>query len=235
MTGPVNKAKRSREMHEQNRRMAVKLLPLQEEKELSPDTPSDLADAPRIDEFPTLELSAVDVDQLPTYVGLPVILMSSSWSSPLTDGISINDRPTWLLPIIPGSGKASSQISPSEMQTAGGASYLGLIRNLVKNSGIYAIASLTAPLVTLLLAPFLTHTLSRTDYGALAVLNTVVALVAGVAELGLTAASGRLYVYDSKTRREQLDTLSTLVLLLLLILIPITTIGVMAAPWLSVL
>src|SRR5947209_3995889 len=120
-------------------------------------------------------------------------------------------------------------------QTTGSAIYIGLIRDLVKNSSIYAIASLTAPLVTLLLAPFLTHRLSRSDYGALAVLITVVALVAGVAELGLSAASGRLYVYDCKTQREQLDTLSTLVSLFFLILIPITTIGVMTAPWLSTL
>jgi len=77
--------------------------------------------------------------------------------------------------------------------------------------------------------------LSRTDYGALAVLTTVVALVTGATELGLSAAFTRMYAYDCKTQREQLDALSTLVLLLLLILVPITAIGVIAAPWLSVL
>ena len=48
----------------------------------------------------------------------------------------------------------------------GDASHIGV---LVKSSGIYALASLTVPLVTLVLAPFLTHTLSLADYGVLAV------------------------------------------------------------------
>jgi len=192
-------------------------------------------DADLIDEVPTVALSAVEVeiDQLPTRVGLRVIPISPFRPSPLWDGILIYNQPTWQLPVVPRPGAASIQPLPSATQTSGDESYGGLIRNLVKNSGIYAISSLAAPLVTLLLAPFLTHTLSRTDYGALAVLNTVVALVTGVTELGLSAAFTRMYSADCKTRREQLDVLSTLVLLLLLILIPITTIGVIAAPWLS--
>lgn len=178
----------------------------------------------------TEPLRTIEVDQIPTRVGLRVIPITPSW-----DGILIYDQPTWQLPVIPRPGAVSIRALSSATQIAGGESYFALIRNLVKNSGIYAISSLAAPLVTLLLAPFLTHSLSRTDYGALAVLNTVVALVTGVTELGLSSAFTRIYSADSKTQREQLDVLSTLVLLLLLILIPIMTIGVIAAPWLSAL
>jgi O-antigen/teichoic acid export membrane protein len=230
----VNKAKQFRSISEHGIRKAVEPTPLLEETERERDTASDPAVAAWINEVPTLELPAVEIDQLATQMGLRAVpTMFSSWSLQALDDISIDDQPTWLLPAIPKSDRASRQTPLSTTQASGGESYLGLLRNLVKNSGIYAISSLTAPLVTLLLAPFLTHTLSRTDYGALAVLTTVVALVTGVTELGLGTAFMRMYAYDCKTRREQLDALSTLVLLLLLILVPITTIGVIAAPSLS--
>jgi O-antigen/teichoic acid export membrane protein len=231
----VNKARQFRNIIERDMEMTVKPTPLPEETECDRDTAVDLAVAAHIDEVPTLDLPAVDVDQLATQVGLRAFLKSSSYSSPLTDGISIYNQSTWLLPAIPGSGMVSSQASPAARQAPGGDSYLGLIRNLVKNSGIYAISSLAGPLVGLLIAPFLTRTLSRTDYGALVVINTVVALVTGMAELGLSSAFARIYSLDCKTQREQLDALSTLVVLLLLILLPITAIGVTAASGLSTL
>ena len=236
MESSVNKAKQFRNISERDIGEAVKPTPLLEETEPERDTASDPAVAAWINEVPTLELPAVEIDQLATQVGLRAVpTMFSSWSPQFLDDISIYDQPTWLLPAIPKSDRASRQTPLSATQASGGESYLGLLRNLVKNSGIYAISSLTAPLVTLLLTPFLTHTLSRTDYGALAILITVVALVTGVSELGLSAAFTRMYSYDCKTQREQLDVLSTLVLLLVLILIPIAVIGVIAAPWLSAL
>src|SRR6266849_5495164 len=111
----------------------------------------------------------------------------------------------------------------------------GLIHNLVKSSGVYAISSLASPLVSLLLLPFLTHVLSHTDYGALAVLYTVIAFVSSITTFGVDAVFARVYSYECKTHREQLDAISTLTCLLSLIMIPITAIGVMAAPWLSIL
>src|SRR6266849_3979555 len=111
----------------------------------------------------------------------------------------------------------------------------GLIHNLVKSSGVYAISSLASPLVSLLLLPFLTHVLSHTDYGALAVLDTVIAFVSSITTFGVDAVFARVYSYECKTHREQLDAISTLTCLLSLIMIPITAIGVMAAPWLSIL
>lgn len=231
----MNKTKQFRnisELSEYGTEQAVKPIPPFEDAKHDRDTPPALAVA-FIEDMPTLELFAVD--QLSTQAGLRAILTSSLWSFQMVDGIPIYNQQTWQLPAIPRSRTASSLALSSVTRFGHNESYLGLIRNLIKNSGIYAISSLTSPLVMLLLSPFLAHMLSRTDFGALAVLNTIVALVTGVTELGLGAAFMRSYGYDCKTRREQLDALSTLVLLLLLILVPITVIGVMASPWLSVL
>ena len=139
------------------------------------------------------------------------------------------------LTVIPEPQRADNQVSALATQTTGGESYLGLIYNLVKNSGIYAISSMASPLVSLLLLPFLTRVLSHADYGALAVLDTVIALASSITLLGLDAAFSRVYLRECKTHRERLDAVSTLTSLLLLIIIPITVIGIMAAPWLSVL
>src|SRR5437870_1373858 len=112
MVSSVNKAKQFRSISEHDIGKTVKPTPLWEETKDDRDTASDLAVALRVDELPTLELPAVDVDQLPTQGGLRAILMSSSWSSPLTNGILIYDQPTWLLPAIPGSSTVSIQAPP---------------------------------------------------------------------------------------------------------------------------
>ena len=122
--------------------------------------------------------------------------------------------------------KAGTQIS-------GARDYASLIRDLVKSSGIYAIALLASPLVSLVLAPFLTHSLSRSDFGALVVLNTAIALVTGITQLGLISAVFRAYNYDYESRRDRLGVLSTTVVLLSLTSLPITLLVAMTAPWLA--
>ena len=193
-----------------------------------------------MDEAPTFMLPAIGIDQLPTQVGLPAYSYPSGGRGakpspmpfPASDDLSFADQPTWILPVIPGT--ARPQIVPgASASTATDDGYLTLLRNLVKSSGIYALSSLVSPLVSLLLAPFLTHTLSRSDYGMLAVLNTVIMLVAGVAELGLSAAFARLYAYDCETREEQLSAFSTLVMSLFCIVTPLALAGIMCAPWLA--
>jgi len=198
------------------------------------DTLATSADTTRIDEVEVLtpELPVVDMAQLPTQIEVRAIPVSFPSSFRVEDGSSSADQPT---SVKPRPRRAGNQVSLPATQTTGGESYLGLIRNLVKSSGVYAISSLASPLVSLLLLPFLTHALSHADYGALAVLDTVIALVSSITSLGLDAVFARLYSHECKTRREQLDALSTLALLLFLIMIPVMIIGVMTAPWLSVL
>lgn len=188
-----------------------------------------------IDEVVTVELPVFDIAQLPTQMGVRAISVSFLSPHLLEDGISISGQPTWILPVIRGPGSAGNRASRLATQTTGGESYFGIIRNLAKSSGVYAISSLASPLVSLLLLPFLTHVLSHADYGVLAVLDAVIALGASITSLGLDAVFGRLYSYECKTPREQLDALSTLTLLLFLVMIPAMMVVVMTAPWLSAL
>ena len=113
--------------------------------------------------------------------------------------------------------------------------YVTLVRNLVRSSSIYALASLASPLITLVLAPFLTHRLSPTDYGALSVLLTVIALVAGVTQFGLGSAFFRAYGYDYDAPRDRLAVVSTSISMLALVTIPVTAVAVVAAPWIAAL
>src|SRR2546423_36595 len=96
----VNKAKQFRNINERDMQMNVKPIPLLEETERYRDTASNFVVAAQIDEVPTMELPVVGVEQLATRVGLRAIPMSSSWSFPVMNGISIYDQPTWLLPVI---------------------------------------------------------------------------------------------------------------------------------------
>src|SRR2546428_13187320 len=94
-----NKAKQFRSISEHGIRKAVEPTPLLEETERECDTASDPAVAAWINEVPTLELPAVEIDQLATQVGLRAVpTMFSSRSLQVLDDILIYDQPTWLLP-----------------------------------------------------------------------------------------------------------------------------------------
>lgn len=111
--------------------------------------------------------------------------------------------------------------------------YVSIMQNLVKTSGIYALGSITLPFISLVLAPFLTHNLSRTEYGALAVLTTTISLLAGATQLGLGSAFFRSYSYDYESQHDRLGVLSTVVILLTLTSLGVTIALVFAAPWLT--
>ncbi|WP_052888717.1 lipopolysaccharide biosynthesis protein [Thermogemmatispora carboxidivorans] len=113
--------------------------------------------------------------------------------------------------------------------------YVGQLRTLVKSSGIYALSSLAGPLTSLVLAPVLTHTLSRDEYGALSVLLAAISLIAGITQLGLGNAFFRAYGYDYESRRERLRVLSTLVGLLLAISIVATLAMSLGAAFIALL
>jgi len=145
------------------------------------------------------------------------------------EGFPFSEQPTWIIPVVRDTQKATQ----GRTQVSGAQGYVSLVRDLVKSSGIYAIASLALPLVSLVLAPFLTHSLSRSDYGALVVLNTVITLMTGITQLGLISAVFRAYNYDYESRRDRLAVLSTTVVLLCVTSLPITLVVAMTAPWLA--
>jgi O-antigen/teichoic acid export membrane protein len=92
---------------------------------------------------------------------------------------------------------------------------------LIKSTGIYALASVVGPLTTLVLAPFLTHNLSPSDYGVLTITNTAIALTAGIMQLGLASAFFRAYGYDFTETQDKLDVVATATTLLCLTAIPV--------------
>ena len=111
--------------------------------------------------------------------------------------------------------------------------YVTTTLNLIKRSGAYALGSIASPLVSLVLAPFLTHSLSHADYGVLAVINTFIALVAVITQLGLVSAFCRAYNYDYESRKDRLEILSTVVTLLALTSVPVSIIVIFLASCIS--
>jgi O-antigen/teichoic acid export membrane protein len=221
------------DQHEYDMRMKDKQAPSLGDLGRHHDGQATSADAMGSNEVVTSELPVLDIVGLPTQIGVRAISLPFPSSLPLLDDTSIADQPTWILPVIPRT--ADTQAGLPGTQIANGGNYLNLIRYLIKSSGVYAISSLAAPLISLLLLPFLTHELSHIDFGALAVLDTVIALVSSITSFGVDAVFARVYSYECRTRKEQLDAISTLTSLILLIMIPITVIGVIAGPWLSML
>jgi O-antigen/teichoic acid export membrane protein len=146
------------------------------------------------------------------------------------DTFTLDEQVTWILPAI---RNVKTAPKSSLLATEAGSSYISLARGLIKDSGIYALSSLASPFISLVLTPFLTRNLSHADYGALAVLTTLLALVAGITQLGLNAAFFRVYDYDYESERDRLDVLSTVVALLLLVSLPTVVVLEIAAPWLS--
>jgi O-antigen/teichoic acid export membrane protein len=158
--------------------------------------------------------------ELPTQVNLPVLPNPSSLYQSRVGELPIEERSTL-------------RVVAPDPEVKGQESYIALMCTLVKSSGVYALSSLASPLVSLVLAPLLTHSLSRDDYGALTVINTAIALVAGITQLGLINAFFRAYSWDYESQSDRLRVLSTTVALLLCISVPVAIVIMLGATWLS--
>jgi len=170
------------------------------------------------------------LDEVTTQANLQAVdgpLLSLSFG--LLDDLPLDKQETVVIPVV---GALSTE-PKLEARDLGEGSYVSQIRNLVKSSGIYALASMASPLISLVLAPFLTRYLSLPDYGALAVLNTAVALVAGVTQLGLGSAFFRSYNYDYESQSDRLGVISTVIILLSLISVPVALVTIITASWLA--
>src|SRR5215467_7626237 len=147
------------------------------------------------------------------------------------DGFFIDLEETWIIPVVQGyekTTKLGAQILKLQ-------NYLSHMPTLVKSSGIYALSSIASPLVQLVLAPFLTHQLSSSDYGVLAVLDTTIALLVGLTQLSLGSSFFRAYSYDYESPRDRSAVLPTVIILLSLTSIPVAVTILITAPWLSTL
>ncbi len=114
-----------------------------------------------------------------------------------------------------------------------GAETIEPLRSLLKSSGLYALSSVTLPLISLVLAPFLTRSLSPFDYGVLTVLNTSISLAAGVTQLGLGSAFFRAYSYDYSSEEDRRAVTGTVVMLLCLVSLPLVGLIVLLSPLLA--
>ncbi len=181
----------------------------------------------RIEDTQRFELLYTSIDQIPTQTELQVIYKSSP--SMIIGGLPIDEQPTWIVPVV----QIVRRVPELKARESDAQNYISLIHDLAKSSGIYAIASLVSPLISLVLAPFLTRSLSRADYGALAVLNTIIALVAGVTQLGLGSAFFRAYSCDYESQRDRLAVISTVIILLSVTSIFTVSTVIMISPWLA--
>src|SRR5258706_5640419 len=146
------------------------------------------------------------VDDLSTQVS-PEAVYDTSLDTTMFDGLPIDQQDTWIIPVV----RDERKTWWLRTQDTEGQGYVSLVRNLVKSSTIYALSSAALPLVSLVLTPFLAHTLSPTEYGALAVLTTVIALTTGVTQFGLGSSFFRAYNYDYESERDRLGVISTVV------------------------
>ncbi|MDQ2886063.1 MAG: oligosaccharide flippase family protein [Chloroflexota bacterium] len=172
----------------------------------------------------------IDIEQITTQTDLAVIHKAAL--SPKTDELNsllVDKQETLAIPI----SAAPNTGTLLDEQGLGAQGFAVHIRKLVKSSGIYALSSLASPLISLVLAPFLTRNLTRADYGAFAVLTTVIALLAGLTQLGLGSAFFRSYNYDYETPRDRSGVIATTILLLAGISLPVAVAMVIAAPMLA--
>jgi O-antigen/teichoic acid export membrane protein len=171
------------------------------------------------------------VDQLPTQVSLKVVDPFAG-----QDSWAVDEMATWILPAVSLSGNAGAEAvtgAHKVLPATGAENHIDLLRSLVKSSGLYAIASLALPLVSLALTPFLTHSLSPADYGVLTIITTFIGLMAGITQLGLSSAFFRAYNYDYVTSEGRRSVLATTNVLLSFVSVAVAAGMLLLSPYLS--
>lgn len=183
-----------------------------------------------VDEWDTALLPALQLDQFATDA-IPVYRPTGKFRKPPVEQWDDSRRtgapaptgsdpdeylPTWILPVVEADIEAQTTMRLPVVAPAA-KSYMELVKNLATSSGIYALASLSAPFVSLVLAPFLTHRLSPIDYGTLAICNTIISLVAGISQLGLGSAFFRAFGYDYTSTSGRRSVVASVLLLLLVV------------------
>ncbi|HEY7349246.1 MAG TPA: lipopolysaccharide biosynthesis protein [Ktedonobacterales bacterium] len=185
-----------------------------------------------IDKFPTAPMPLYTLNNWPTQPLPRMPTQKSLLPEPVEADYSSDGR---LATLVSPETKSSSieALTEPRVSSAPAASYVETARTMVKSSGIYALASLASPLVSLVLAPFLTHRLSQDSYGMLAVLTTVLSLTTGITQLGLGSAFFRVYSYEYTEPRDRRSVLATIIVLLPLVSIPVAIVASLLAPALA--
>ena len=181
-----------------------------------------------VDQWDTALLPALQIDQFATEA-VPVYRPTGKHRKPPIEHDAqgrpfritnrpredVDDLPTWVMPVVQAQTEAQTTTKLPVVAPAA-KSYMELVKNLATSSGIYALASLSAPFVSLVLAPFLTRHLAPADYGSLAILNTLISLVAGISQLGLGSAFFRAFGYDFTSASGRKGVIASINMILLL-------------------
>ncbi len=190
-----------------------------------------VAASPEVDSVPTQHYDAfLQSIGLSLTASIPVLKVQRAETSDLV-AQPVGGQPVETMPACAERTPVPATISISVVQPP--TSYGAHLGNLLKRSGVYALASMISPCVALVLAPFLTSHLTRADYGTLTVLSTAIALIAGISQLGLGSAFFRVYNYDYEEAGERVQVLSTMLLLLLGLVLPLGLVEYATAPWLA--
>ncbi len=231
MASPYDEWRTLHPSHRKQKKHFVRLIPFSEESKQQQDVIARDANISRHADFTPPVSTIPSVDEAATQVNLHTTDKSSLlYDFSDLDPLPFDQQPTRSDLAIQASGGDRKAEKGS-----GEASYFSQIQKLVKSSGIYALSSLVSPLISLVLAPFLTRHLSHTAYGALAVMNTAITLLAALTQLGLNAAFFRAYNYDYEPQKDRLGVLSTVVVLISLTSLCTVVVMMLTAPWLSTL
>ncbi|MBJ7600957.1 MAG: hypothetical protein DLM67_14935 [Candidatus Nephthysia bennettiae] len=111
--------------------------------------------------------------------------------------------------------------------------YVAPLANLLRSSSTYAVAAVIAPLISLVLTPFIAHHLSPTEYGVLTLLNAGIALMAALTHLGQGDALLRAFNYDYTSAEDQRHVMATAIALLVGVTVPIALLVALFAPSIS--
>ncbi|MEO7001946.1 MAG: polysaccharide biosynthesis C-terminal domain-containing protein [Ktedonobacterales bacterium] len=180
-----------------------------------------------VDDYPTMQIP-LPATRTPRLIGqrIPPPADAAQQPSPASSASSQssgrNQRPIW--------ESTTQQLKAIAPKVE---SYAVVARKLMRSSGLYAIASLGGPAISLALSPYLAHNLIASDYGVLAILNTVISLTAGITQLGLGSAFFRAYNYDYTEDRDRRAVLATATLILALIAAPVAAVAILLAPQIS--
>jgi O-antigen/teichoic acid export membrane protein len=109
---------------------------------------------------------------------------------------------------------------------------LARLKNLLGNLAVYGIGDVAISLVSLLLLPIFTRFLSPSDYGVLAMLITVEAVMKIAFRWGVDTAFMRLY-YDCRDTRGRQELASTIFFFLLAVNGAVLALSILAANWFS--
>ncbi len=167
------------------------------------------------DQLSPLPLPALGVDSMPTEVNLRRVSKSSFNEHYFPADTAIDEMITWIIPAVPAQSQKGVVGRFADVLRARDG-YVASLRTFIKSAGLYALASVALPLISLLLTPFLTRNLSAPDYGILTILTTFIGLIVGISQLGLSSAFFRAYGYDYTDPRDKRAVLSTVTMMLLL-------------------